>query len=255
MQALATFHLRHDRSLPLKKRPRCGAGPGKRYRLISTSTPGRRSLLISTSGSLTRRRSSTVTSGSRTVLPTVTSGVRVQFSPQSGPTQFRSHTSAALAGSERRVEPVNAAATAKARAVRISNLHEFFNAGQRAGDDGVPRFQVLHGCMWPRVKDRRSHDQVKAGRARHARSLPLQNRMICKEVGAAKESSHWATHLAFRSHGAAYRKVPSDQRPGARCCEVRVQHRHRQWRPNRKSGTGRAALRCKFEVSTYVTDG
>ena len=41
-----------------------------------------------------------------------------------------------------------------------------------------------------RVKDRRPHDQVKAGRARHARSLPLQNKMICKEVdGAAKESS------------------------------------------------------------------
>lgn len=29
-----------------------------------------------------------------------------------------------------------------------------------------------------RVKDRRSHDQVKAGRARHARSLPLQNKVI-----------------------------------------------------------------------------
>jgi hypothetical protein len=54
-------------------------------------------------------------------LPTVTSGVRVQFSPQSGPTQFRSHTSAALAGIKRRAEPVNAAATAKAQAVRISN--------------------------------------------------------------------------------------------------------------------------------------
>jgi hypothetical protein len=41
-----------------------------------------------------------------------------------------------------------------------------------------------------RVKDRRSHDQVKAGRARHARSLPLQNKVIRKEVdGAAKESS------------------------------------------------------------------
>jgi hypothetical protein len=31
---------------------------------------------------------------------------------------------------------------------------------------------------------------VKAGRARHARSLPLQNKVICKEVdGAAKDSS------------------------------------------------------------------
>jgi hypothetical protein len=109
-----------------RKGPAAWAGPRRLYRLISTSTPGRRSLLISTSDSLTRRRSSMVTSGSRTVLPTVTSGVRVQFSPQSGPTQFRSHTSAALAGSERRDEPVNAATTAKARAVRISNLHEFY---------------------------------------------------------------------------------------------------------------------------------
>jgi hypothetical protein len=124
--------------LGTQERPRCGAGPRRLYRLISTSTPGRRSLLISTSGSLTRRRSSTVTSGSRTVLPTVTSGVRVQFSPQSGPTQFRSHTSAALTGSERRAEPVNAAATAKTRAVRISNLHEFFDTRQRPGEDGVP---------------------------------------------------------------------------------------------------------------------
>ena len=41
-----------------------------------------------------------------------------------------------------------------------------------------------------RVKDRRSHDQLKAARARHARSLPLQNKVICKEVdGAAKDSS------------------------------------------------------------------
>src|SRR3954453_8480264 len=116
-----------------EKRPRCVGGAKKTYRLISTSTPGRRSLLISTSGSLTRHLSPTVSSGSRTVLPTVTSGVRVQFSPQSGPTQFRSHTSAALAGSERRAEPVNAAATAKARAVRILNLHEFFDALQRLG--------------------------------------------------------------------------------------------------------------------------
>jgi len=81
------------------------------YRFISTSRPGRRSLLISTSGSRTRRRSSIVTSGSRTPFPTVTSGVRVQFSPQRGPTQFRSHTSAALA--ERMAELVNAAATTK----------------------------------------------------------------------------------------------------------------------------------------------
>jgi hypothetical protein len=58
-------------------------------------------------------------------LPTVASGVRVQFSPQSGPTQFRSHTSAAFAGSDKRAEPVNAAATAKARAVRISISIEF----------------------------------------------------------------------------------------------------------------------------------
>jgi len=127
------------------KRPRpVQGGAEKTYRLISTSTPGRRSLLISTSGSLTRRRSSTVTSGSRTVLPTVTSGVRVQFSPQSGPTQFRSHTSAPLAGSDRRAEPVNAAARAKARAVRISNLHDF-DARQRPGGDGVPRFRATRG--------------------------------------------------------------------------------------------------------------
>jgi hypothetical protein len=127
------------------KRPRpVQGGAEKTYRLISTSTPGRRSLLISTSGSLTRRRSSTVTSGSRTVLPTVTSGVRVQFSPQSGPTQFRSHTSAPLAGSDRRAEPVNAAARAKARAVRISNLHDF-DARQRPGEDSVPRFRTTRG--------------------------------------------------------------------------------------------------------------
>jgi len=127
-----------------KRAPPC-AGRGQiSYRFISTSTPGRRSLLISTSGSLTRRRSSTVTSGSRTVLPTVTSGVRVQFSPQSGPTQFRSHTSAPLAGSDRRAEPVNAAARAKARAVRISNLHDF-DARQRPGGDGVPRFRATRG--------------------------------------------------------------------------------------------------------------
>jgi hypothetical protein len=104
-----------------RKGPAQVAGRGQMiYRFISTSTPGRRSLLISTSGSLTRRRSSIVTSGSRTPLPTVTSGVRVQFSPHSGPTQFRSHTSAALAGSERRTEPVIAAATAKMWAFRIS---------------------------------------------------------------------------------------------------------------------------------------
>jgi hypothetical protein len=128
--------------------PKKGAPPFGRgqiiYRFISTSTPGRRSLLISTSGSLTRRRSSIVTSGSRTPLPTVTSGVRVQFSPHSGPTQFRSHTSAALAGSDRRAEPVNAAARAKARAVRISNLHDF-DARQRPGRDGVPRFRATRG--------------------------------------------------------------------------------------------------------------
>jgi hypothetical protein len=74
-----------------KKRPAFQTGQTI-HRFISTSTPGRRSLLISTSGSRTRRRSSIVTSGSRTPFPTVTSGVRVQFSPQSGPTQFRSHT-------------------------------------------------------------------------------------------------------------------------------------------------------------------
>jgi hypothetical protein len=77
-------------------------------------------------------------------LPTVTSGVRVQFSPQSGPTQFRSHTSAPLADSDRRAEPVNAAARAKARAVRISNLHDF-DARQRPGEDGVPRFRATRG--------------------------------------------------------------------------------------------------------------
>jgi hypothetical protein len=93
---------------------------------ISTSTPGRGSgRLISTPGSLIRRRSSIVTSGSRTPLPTVTSGVRVQFSPHSGPTQFRSHTSAALAGSERRAEPVIAAAKATTELFASKNLHDF----------------------------------------------------------------------------------------------------------------------------------
>ena len=96
----------------IKKGPAFRTGPDDQ-RFISTSTPGRRSLLISTSGSRTRRRSSIVTSGSRMPLPTVTSGERVQFSPHSGPTQVRSHTSAALAGSERRAELVNAAATAR----------------------------------------------------------------------------------------------------------------------------------------------
>ena len=122
-----------------KKGPAVQAGQTIQ-RFISTSTPGRRSLLISTSGSRTRRRSSIVTSGSRTPFPTVTSGVRVQLSPHSGPTQFRSHTSAAFAGSERMAELVNAAATAKTRAVRISNLHDFFDAHQREMSTAVPGF-------------------------------------------------------------------------------------------------------------------
>ena len=95
-----------------KKRPASQAGQTIQ-RFISTSTPGRRSLRISTSGSRTRRRSSIVTSGSRTPFPTVTSGVRVQFSPHNGPTQFRSHTSAALAGSKRMAELVSAATQPK----------------------------------------------------------------------------------------------------------------------------------------------
>src|SRR4051812_24562814 len=146
---------------------RCVGGAKKTYRLISTSTPGRRSLLISTSGSLTRRRSSTVTSGSRTVLPTVTSGVRVQFSPQTGPTQFRSHTSAALAGSESRAETVNAAATAKARAVRISNLHDFFDAYQREISAAVPRF-LRHFLPRSRGSSLRDAEHVDENRKRSA---------------------------------------------------------------------------------------
>ena len=47
---------------------------------------------------------------------------------------------AALAGSERRAEPVNAAATAKARAVRISNLHEFFRRTSTLHDRGIAAF-------------------------------------------------------------------------------------------------------------------
>ena len=61
-----------------KKRPAFQRGQTIQ-RFISTSTPGRRSLLISTSGSRTRRRSSIVTSGSRMPLPTVTSGERCSF--------------------------------------------------------------------------------------------------------------------------------------------------------------------------------
>src|SRR5262249_9432661 len=65
--------------------------------------------------------------------PTVTSGLRVQFSLHSGPTQFRSHTSAALAGSEKNTHVVIATATDKIRAVRISGLHTYSESTRDRG--------------------------------------------------------------------------------------------------------------------------
>ena len=84
-----------------------------RHRSISTSTPGR-DLLISTPGSRTRRRSSMVTSRSRTPLPTVMSRSRcTQFLLQSGPTQSSRQIRSALAGSENAADAAVASAMAR----------------------------------------------------------------------------------------------------------------------------------------------
>jgi hypothetical protein len=84
-----------------------------RHRSISTSTPGR-DLLISTPGSRTRRRSSMITSRSRTPLPTVTSRSRcTQFLLHSGPMQSSLQIRSALAGSESAADAAIASAMAR----------------------------------------------------------------------------------------------------------------------------------------------
>jgi len=93
------------------KAPPNRAGPtGHRS---SMSTPGR-DLLISTPGSRTRRRSSIVTSRSRTPLPTVMSRSRWTHSLlHSGPTQSCLQIRSALAGSESAAELAITTAIAK----------------------------------------------------------------------------------------------------------------------------------------------